>query len=119
MSYNKEVFENLHAPNVFGYVQTGDDTRHNVDLVGQISLQDTCGTTSRLTDVLYVPTIGNKGLSCLLLVHECERTRNTLFDLYIHNIYKQKKRYTLCTRDNVHLSLSPFVSHSDFLPLCF
>ena len=57
MSYNKEVFENLHAPNVFGYVQTGDDTRHSVELVGQISLQDTCGTTNQLIDVFYVPTI--------------------------------------------------------------
>ena len=47
MSYNKEVIENLHTTTVFDYVQIGDDTQHNVEYVGQISLQDTCVTTNQ------------------------------------------------------------------------
>ena len=62
--------------------------------------------------------VGNKGPSCLLLVHECERTRSTLLTC-IYIISKNQKRGTLFVPKTTCISLSPFVSHSDSLPLYF
>ena len=60
--------------------------------------------------------VGNKGPSCLLLVHECEHTRSTLLTcIYIISKKKPKKRYTLCTQDSVHLSLLLSITQTLFL----
>ena len=62
--------------------------------------------------------VGNKGPSCLLLVHECEHTRSTLLTcIYIISKKTKKEVHSLYPRQRA--SLSPFVNHSDSLPLCF
>mgnify|MGYP000058234327 FL=1 len=49
--------------------------------------------------------VGNKGPSCLLLVHECERTRSTLLTC-IYIISKNQKRGTLFVPKTACISLS-------------
>ena len=106
MSYNKEVFENLHAPNVFGYVQTGDDTRHSVELVGQIPLQDTCGTRNKLIDVLHVPTITKNLISIGQMVEKGLQVKFNYKGCFIEDpkkgykvIAKRKKEGRMFTMD--------------------
>ena len=62
--------------------------------------------------------VGNKGPSCLLLVHECERTRSTLLTC-IYIISKNQKRGTLFVPKTVCISLSLYVySPSMCFPNC-
>ena len=57
MSCNENVFENLHAPTEFSYVQTGDDSKHCIEHVGNVPLHNSLGSAKRLSNVLHVPTI--------------------------------------------------------------
>ena len=50
-------FENLHTLDVHGYVQSGDDSKHRIQHVGNIPLQSIDGARNCLLDVLHVPTI--------------------------------------------------------------
>ena len=57
MMHHKNWFNELHAPEKPGYVETGDDTLHPIEHVGKVSLSMHDGKTKHMADVLHVPTI--------------------------------------------------------------
>ena len=77
MSCNGKLFEKLQSPNVCGYVQTGDDSKHVIEHIGNVPLQDAYGTRNCLSDVLHVPTITKKLISVGQMVEKGLQVRFT------------------------------------------
>ena len=57
MMHHKNWFNELHALEKLGYVETGDDTLHPIEHVGKVPLSMHDGKTKHMADVLHVPTI--------------------------------------------------------------
>ena len=57
MTHHKNWFNELHVPEQPGYVETGDDTVHPIEHVGNVPLAMHDGKSKYTADVLHVPTI--------------------------------------------------------------
>ena len=57
MTYHKNWFNEVHAPEKPSYVETSDDTLHPIEHVGKVPLSMHDGKTKHMADVLHVPTI--------------------------------------------------------------
>ena len=57
MTHHKNWFNELHVPEQPGYVETGDDTVHPIEHVGNVPLAMHDGKPKYMADVLHVPTI--------------------------------------------------------------
>ena len=57
MTHHKNWFNELHVPKQPGYVETGDDTIHPIEHVGNVPLALHDSKSKYMADVLHVPTI--------------------------------------------------------------
>ena len=57
MTHYKNWFNELHVPKQPGYVETGDNTVHLIERMGNVPLATHDGKPKHMADVLYVPTI--------------------------------------------------------------
>ena len=57
MTYHQNWFNKMKEPNKLGYVETGDDTMHPIEHVGNVPLSMHDGKEKYMADVLHVPTI--------------------------------------------------------------
>ena len=63
MTSHREWFEELQNPNASGYVQTGDNTTHQIEHVGNVSLRRGDGKELPMRNVLHVPNIAKNLVS--------------------------------------------------------
>ena len=63
MTSHGEWFEDLQKPNASGYVQTGDNTTHQIEHVGNVSLRRGNGKELPMRNVLHVPNIAKNLVS--------------------------------------------------------
>ena len=57
MTYHQNWFSEMKEPSKPGYVETGDDTMHPIEHVGDVPLTLEDGKEKYMSDVLHVPTI--------------------------------------------------------------
>ena len=62
MTSHEDWFRELHEPERPGYIETGDDTTHPIQHIGNVPLGNN-GNQTYLKNVLHVPTITKK-LTC-------------------------------------------------------
>ena len=71
---------------MIGYVQTGDDSRHNIQLVGDNPIQNSFDKRNRLSYVFQVPTITKNLISIGQLVERGLQGRLTHREWFVENL---------------------------------
>ena len=117
MTSDEKLFENMHSPSSLGYVQTGDDSKHSIEHVGNVPLQNIYGSRNCLSDVLHVPTITKNLISVGQMVERGLQVRFTQKGCFVEDpregfmlVAKGKKQGRLFTME---------VKNSDANKMCF
>jgi hypothetical protein len=63
MTGHKNWFESLREPEIPGYIQTGDNTTHQIEHVGDIPLWEAKGKTKYMFNVMHVPNLAKNLIS--------------------------------------------------------
>ena len=91
MTYHQNWFNKMKEPNKPGYVETGDDTMHPIEHVGNVPLSMHDGKEKYMADVLHVPTITKNLVSIGQMVEQGLQVRFNKHGCFVED-FKDKCR---------------------------
>ena len=98
MTHHKNWFNELQIPEQPGYVETSDNTAHQIEHVGNVPLATHDGQPKHMANVLHVPTITKNLVSVGQMVEQALQVKFNENGCYVEDL---KNNCRLVARGNM------------------